>query len=132
MHKDKSAVIPIPSNRSKAMEVHDFKQATVPPVKMKKFWPSIEISDELKPKTANSIRYLKEKGVKPVILSGDHFSKTKEIADQLGIKDFFAEKLPAEKLAIVEELNKKEPTAMVGDGINDAPASGQSYFGNLS
>ena len=63
------------------------------------------------------------------MLSGDTAETCKKVANALGIDDVFAEKSPEEKLKIVEQLNNESPTAMVGDGINDAPALAKAAIG---
>lgn len=90
---------------------------------------TVEIADELKPEAKELIAYLKSNQIQAFILSGDFLAKTEETARQLGVDAFFAEKTPAEKLAIIEELSKKQATAMVGDGINDAPALAKATLG---
>ena len=55
--------------------------------------------------------------------------RTKKVADALGIDNVYAEKTPEEKLLIIEQLNKETPVAMVGDGINDAPALAKATIG---
>ena len=90
---------------------------------------TIEIEDDVKPESLALMDYLKKEGKTPIILSGDRREKTVAVAKKLNVKDFFAEKLPEEKLAIIEKLNKKAPTAMVGDGINDAPALAKATIG---
>lgn len=90
---------------------------------------SIEIEDDVKPETAAVISYLKRTERNPVILSGDRQEKTESVARNLGIVEFYAEKLPAEKLEIIESLTQKAPTAMIGDGINDAPALAKATIG---
>lgn len=87
------------------------------------------VEDELKPGAKALINSLKEMGITPVLLSGDQLKKCQKIADELGIKQVYAEKLPHEKLEIINELKKKEKTAMIGDGINDAPALSCSDVG---
>jgi Cu+-exporting ATPase len=82
----------------------------------------IDIADELRPEAMEIIRYCKSKNITTILLSGDTSSKTKDIADQLGIDAVFAEQTPAQKLQKIEELVQEAPTVMVGDGINDAPA----------
>jgi Cu+-exporting ATPase len=75
------------------------------------------------------VSYLKQKGIRTLILSGDHYSKTKALADELGIDEVIAEKTPEQKLQTIAELTSKQPTAMVGDGINDAPALAKATIG---
>ena len=64
-----------------------------------------------------------------MVLSGDREPKTRLVARSLGIDDYYAEKLPAEKLEIIGNLSEEAPTAMVGDGINDAPALARATLG---
>ncbi len=82
----------------------------------------IDIADEIRPEAAGVINYCKSNNIKTIILSGDTQAKCEMVAQALGIDEVIAEKKPDEKLSIIETLNKKSPTAMVGDGINDAPA----------
>jgi P-type Cu+ transporter len=90
---------------------------------------TIEITDELKPEAAEAIRQLKAKGIHPVVLSGDRRGKTEAIAAALGIEEVYAEQLPEQKLHVVERLSNEAPTAMIGDGINDAPALAKATVG---
>lgn len=90
---------------------------------------TIDISDELKNNTKEAIQFLKENDKNPILLSGDKLDKVETTAKQVSINEIYAEKLPSEKLAIIEELTKKAPTAMIGDGINDAPALAKATIG---
>lgn len=90
---------------------------------------TIDITDELKPEAKGVIAYFKEQGVQPVVLSGDRRAKTEEVASELGIDRAFAEQLPEQKLEVVEKLSREAPTAMIGDGINDAPALAKATVG---
>jgi Cu+-exporting ATPase len=90
---------------------------------------TIEIEDELKPEAAELIRYLQSEQLHPVILSGDKEGKTAAIAGQLGIDEYYAEQQPQEKLQKIEALSQQAPTAMIGDGINDAPALARATIG---
>ena len=90
---------------------------------------SISIADEIRPEAVEAITQLKNQGVEPVILSGDLQEKTEQVAQSLGIKTFHAEKLPDEKLEIISQLSSQTTTAMVGDGINDAPALAKATLG---
>jgi Cu+-exporting ATPase len=89
----------------------------------------IDIADEIRPEAREVIQYLHQKGVGTILLSGDRKPKTEALAKELGIQNVYAEKTPEEKLRIIEELNSNAPTAMVGDGINDAPALAKASIG---
>jgi len=82
----------------------------------------IDIDDEIKPQAAALTAELKKMGITPVLLSGDRQSRCEKIAKAIGIDEVHGEKLPAEKLAVIDVYRKKGKTIMVGDGINDAPA----------
>ena len=88
-----------------------------------------DMEDEIRKETAQVINYLHSKKIKTVLLSGDSIARTKKIADQLGIDEVYGEKTPDEKLKIIEQLNAVSPVAMVGDGINDAPALAKATIG---
>lgn len=90
---------------------------------------AIAMEDEVKQDAQRTINYLIQHGINPTILSGDLKENTQKVADRLKIKEFYAERLPAEKLAMVEALGKEGFTAMVGDGINDAPALAKANIG---
>lgn len=90
---------------------------------------TIEIEDDIKSETAEVINYLKKENKTPIILSGDQKEKTSGVAKELNVKNYYAEKTPAEKLTIIEKLNNEAPTAMIGDGINDAPALAKATIG---
>ena len=93
----------------------------------------IMLSDEVKPEAARVVQDLKALGVRTVLVSGDHREKCAQLAAQLGIDEVHAEKKPDEKLAIVRHLSAQARTAVVGDGINDAPSlSGASVGVSLS
>lgn len=82
----------------------------------------IAIEDELKPDALDLIKILKERRITPVLLSGDRKEKCAALANKIGVQEVYAEKLPHEKLTIIEGLKQKGKVAMVGDGINDGPA----------
>jgi Cu+-exporting ATPase len=82
----------------------------------------IEIYDEIKKDAKKVIQYLKSKNIEVVLLSGDNQRKCEMLAQQLEIDKIYFDKKPDEKFTIIEQLVKTKKTAMVGDGINDAPA----------
>ncbi len=89
----------------------------------------IDLLDEIKPEAKSVIAYLRSKNIRTYLLSGDKREKCEFVATELGIDEIYYEKLPAEKLTIVAELNKNNDVAMVGDGINDAPALSKAGIG---
>ena len=89
----------------------------------------IDVADELRPEAKQVIQYFKAKNIKTVLLSGDKKSKADHIGAVLGMDEVISEKTPEEKLQIIDQKNKEIPTAMVGDGINDAPALAKATIG---
>ena len=89
----------------------------------------ISIADEIKPEAPQLIKTLKSLQIVPVLLSGDQKDKCEALASILGIEEVYAETLPQQKLEIIERFKATGKTAMVGDGINDAPALTASDVG---
>lgn len=88
------------------------------------------VGDPIKPFAQESIQQLRADGIKIVMASGDHKTTAQVIADQLGIVDVHAGILPAEKIALIQDLKKtNRKVAMAGDGINDAPALAEAHIG---
>lgn len=89
----------------------------------------MDMQDELRPEADTVINYLKARGIKTILLSGDRHAKCKAIAGALGMDEVLAEQTPEQKLEKVEQLSKEGTTVMVGDGINDAPALAKATIG---
>ncbi|MFZ2445627.1 MAG: heavy metal translocating P-type ATPase [Syntrophobacteraceae bacterium] len=91
----------------------------------------VSVADEVRPEARGVVASLKGLGLeKVVMITGDNGRTAELIARAAGIDDFHAELLPADKVALVSELKDKlGPTAMVGDGINDAPAMAAATVG---
>jgi len=90
---------------------------------------TLDISDELKTNTDLVISSLHKTGYTTTLLSGDKKDKCDKLSKELGITTTFSEQLPQDKIAKIEELVNQHPTAMVGDGINDAPALAKATIG---
>jgi P-type Cu2+ transporter len=90
----------------------------------------IAVADAPRETAADAIVALKELGVRPVMLSGDSRATAERVAGELGIDEVIAEVLPADKAAKIKELQQDgRKVAMVGDGVNDAPALAQADVG---
>ncbi|OGA30550.1 MAG: copper-translocating P-type ATPase [Betaproteobacteria bacterium RIFCSPLOWO2_02_FULL_65_24] len=90
----------------------------------------IAIADQLKADAIEAIERLKAAGLDPVMLTGDNRRTAKAVAEKVGITDYRAEVLPQDKAQVVRELQHQGyRVAMVGDGINDAPALMQADVG---
>ena len=97
----------------------------------KNIYGLISITDTVRPESKNAIQSIKRSGIEKVImLTGDNEGAAKTIADSIGIDEYYAELLPEDKVKQVELLMKKyRRVAMVGDGVNDAPAMAVSSLG---
>ncbi|WP_058910444.1 Zn(II)/Cd(II)/Pb(II) translocating P-type ATPase ZntA [Entomohabitans teleogrylli] len=89
---------------------------------------AIALRDTLRPDARQAVQALHQAGVRSVILTGDNPRAAAAIASELGM-DYRASLLPADKVREVDTLNARAPLAMVGDGINDAPAMKAATIG---
>ena len=91
----------------------------------------IAIADEVRPEAARTIERLHDRGIAQIVmLTGDNEGTARAIAEQVGVDDYRAALLPDEKVAAIEELGEEYGSvAMVGDGIDDAPAMATASLG---
>lgn len=91
---------------------------------------AIALADIVRNESREAIQELKRMNIKCMMLTGDNKQVAKWVAEELGLNDYFAEVLPHEKAKVIESLQKKGLiVAMVGDGVNDAPALAQADVG---
>ncbi|MBV9989053.1 MAG: cadmium-translocating P-type ATPase [Chitinophagaceae bacterium] len=89
----------------------------------------IDLNDQLRPEAVYTVKTLKDAGIRTVLLSGDRKEKCERIGAELGIDEVIAEQTPQQKLEKIAALDAQAPVAMVGDGINDAPALAKATVG---
>ena len=122
--------IPIPEEMTERAEAYIHKGSTVIFTAADGVFAGfIVLSDTLRAESREMIRSLKELGVEPVLLTGDNENAAKNIAGELGITEVRANCLPEDKLNYVAECGQSGGAAMIGDGINDAPALKRANVG---
>ena len=90
----------------------------------------VALSDTLRADAAEMIRAIKDCGVTPILLTGDHENTARAMAEKLGIADIRANCLPEDKLTAIDHYEvQDERVCMIGDGINDAPALKRATVG---
>ncbi|MCF8258540.1 MAG: cation-translocating P-type ATPase [Flavobacteriales bacterium] len=90
---------------------------------------SLTLEDDIRPDAKTLVDFLHSKGIETVLLSGDRQEKCDRVAKQTGIHEVYAEQRPEDKLRLITQWADEHPTAMVGDGINDAPALTRATVG---
>jgi heavy metal translocating P-type ATPase len=95
-----------------------------------RFLGTLQVADTLRPEAQSAIQSLKRMGLRTVLLTGDAKSVAEDIGGKLGVNEIVSDLLPEDKLAYVKQLLEKgHSVAMVGDGVNDAPALMQASVG---
>jgi Cd2+/Zn2+-exporting ATPase len=90
----------------------------------------LAVADTVRPEAKATVASLRNVGVEHIVmLTGDNSAVAKVIADEVGITEIYAELLPEQKVEVIQELVHKGKTAMVGDGVNDAPALASANVG---
>ena len=89
----------------------------------------ISLTDRIRDDAKDLISYLNSKGIETIMLSGDRKRKCELVAAELGIRTVYSEQSPDEKLKMIGQFADEVPTAMVGDGVNDAPALTRATVG---
>ncbi|EGW36610.1 heavy metal translocating P-type ATPase [Desulfosporosinus sp. OT] len=89
----------------------------------------LAVQDTLRPQAKESIRRLKQMGIKVVMLTGDSSTTAQIMGEQVGVDEVYSELLPQHKVDIIKKLGEHGKVAMVGDGVNDAPALAVSSVG---
>ncbi len=119
---------PPPAGLAAKAEAHAGKgETTVWVARGKETLGFIALRDEPNPTAEKALQQLNQEQVQPVMVSGDTFATVQAIAEELGLSDFAGQSSPAEKTRRIREWQKEgERVAMVGDGVNDAPALAQS------
>jgi Cu2+-exporting ATPase len=91
---------------------------------------AIALADLVRPESRAAVEALKQMDIRPMMLTGDAEAVARTVSQELGLDDYFAEVLPEQKAAKIREVKGRGLTvAMVGDGVNDAPALVQSDLG---
>jgi heavy metal translocating P-type ATPase len=110
-------------------QVESEGKTAIPIVLDNRFIGLVVVADTVRENSWQAIGRLKSIGVKTAMLTGDNVKTAKSIAEQVGVDEYYAELLPEQKVEIVKKLKRGHVVAMVGDGVNDAPALANSDVG---
>ena len=89
----------------------------------------ISMADQVRERARETVNQLQAKGIQVVMITGDAEAVAQAVADDLGIKRYYARVLPEDKVSIIKQLKQEGSTAFVGDGINDAAALLEANMG---
>ncbi len=116
--------------RQAAVNYSEKGQASVYLVEGNRVLAVFAVADAIRPESREAVRLLHDKGLEVAMLTGDSRAVAQSVAEELGIDKVFAEVLPEDKAAKIRELQAEgKRVAMVGDGVNDAPALAMSDIG---
>jgi heavy metal translocating P-type ATPase len=115
--------------RPRVSELEGAGQTVVVVGRERELLGAISFGDELREDAVAAVAAMKDAGMVPVLVTGDNEGAARRIAAQVGIQDLHAGILPGQKAEIVRQLQRRGRVAMVGDGINDAPALMQADVG---
>lgn len=125
---DEGVVIPEDARRQLAVFRREAKTPIL--VATDRLLGILAVADTVRPRASSMVVALRVLGIERIVmLSGDHREVSEVIAGRLGIDDVRAGLLPEEKAEVVSQLSAEQPTAMVGDGVNDAPALATASVG---
>ncbi len=110
-------------------QVESEGKTAIPVILDKQLIGVVVVADTVRENSSEAIGRLKSIGVKTAMITGDNRQTAKSIAGQLGVDEYYAELLPEQKVEIVKKLKNDHVVAMVGDGVNDAPALANSDVG---
>lgn len=125
-----NGVVPDSASEAKAAELRDRGKTVMMLAKDDRVIGLVAAADRVKPNARESISWLRKMGLKVIMVSGDNAATCGAVARELGIETYFADVMPTQKSEIVSRLQAEGDTvAMVGDGINDAPALAKADVG---
>ncbi len=124
------AAVSVSALQSQATEMAEGGATVIYVAEDEKLLGLLAVSDPIKPESIMAISAFRQLGLKVIMLTGDNKDTAKAVAEKSGISDVVAQVLPGDKFALVIKLQQQgEQIAMVGDGINDAPALAQADVG---